>query len=128
MMLTDWHCFSKEVVAQIAANKVVADLRRNALHVVRQVAESGSGTSSNSAPLICHAVRATAMVLGSMPIVDAAHAQQSSAPCKKKYMFMHVRFRKYANFLALLLYFLFSTQHHMIVTSSGPVYFGKRRS
>eukprot|EP00903_Cladosiphon_okamuranus_P016857 g15545.t1 len=52
---SDWHCFSKEVVAQIAANKVVADLRRNALHVVRQVAESGSGTASNSAPLICHA-------------------------------------------------------------------------
>eukprot|EP00752_Nemacystus_decipiens_P004070 g3725.t1 len=52
---SDWHCFSKEVVAQIAANKVVADLRRNALHVVRQVAESGSGTASNSAPLTCHA-------------------------------------------------------------------------
>lgn len=41
----------------VANNKNVADLRRNALHVVRQVAESGAGKISNPAPLIFHAVR-----------------------------------------------------------------------
>lgn len=57
---TDWHCFSKAVVSVLATNKVVADLRRNALHVVRQVAESGAGKSSVSAPLAFHAVSVVA--------------------------------------------------------------------
>ncbi|CAM9318137.1 unnamed protein product, partial [Ectocarpus sp. 12 AP-2014] len=80
---SDWHCFSKEVVAQIAANKVVADLRRNALHVVRQVSESGSGTAVNSAPLICHAGillhRYLAVLCVSTPAEAASSATKSTA-------------------------------------------------
>lgn len=57
VMPSDWHCFSKSVVTVLAANKVVSDLRRNALHVVRQVAESGAGKSSVPSPLAFHAVR-----------------------------------------------------------------------
>ncbi|CAM9641707.1 unnamed protein product, partial [Ectocarpus fasciculatus] len=80
---SDWHCFSKEVVAQIAANKVVADLRRNALHVVRQVSESGSGTAVNSAPLICHAGillhRYLAVLCVSTPAEAASSTTKSTA-------------------------------------------------
>ena len=54
----DWHCFSQAVISLMTSSKVVSDLRRNALHVVRQVAESGAGTPATAAPLICHAVRA----------------------------------------------------------------------
>lgn len=46
----------------MTSSKVVSDLRRNALHVVRQVAESGAGTPATAAPLICHAVRVLVVV------------------------------------------------------------------
>lgn len=52
---SDWHCFSKAMVSLVSNNKVAADLRRNALQVVRHVADSGAGKASNSAPLVFHA-------------------------------------------------------------------------
>lgn len=59
----------------MAGNKVVADLRRNALHVVRQVAESGAGKSSTSSPLTFHAVRtAVSSVAGREQDPEVAHS------------------------------------------------------
>lgn len=71
------------MVSTLVSNKKVADLRRNALQVVRQVAEScAEGKPTSSSPLVFHAVSTYCAVA---PLyrycIVAAGVVGNDAPC-----------------------------------------------